>query len=44
VISWEVETYTTPGTYRIVYNGDSKAPITGTISAFTGTSNEFTVS
>jgi hypothetical protein len=44
VISWETETYTTPGTYRIVYNGDSKAPITGTISAFQGTSSQFTVS
>jgi neutral ceramidase len=44
VISWETEDYTTPGTYRIVYNGDSKAPITGKISAFTGTSNSFTVS
>lgn len=44
VISWETEDYTTPGTYRIVYNGDSKAPLTGEISAFTGISNSFTVS
>jgi neutral ceramidase len=44
VISWETEDYTTPGTYRIVYNGDAKAPITGKISSFTGTSNTFTVS
>jgi neutral ceramidase len=43
VISWETEDYTTPGTYRIVYNGDSKAPLTGEISAFTGISNSFTV-
>jgi neutral ceramidase len=44
VITWETESYTTPGTYRIVYNGDSKAPITGKISGFTGTSSSFTVS
>jgi neutral ceramidase len=44
VISWETEDYTVPGTYRIVYNGDAKAPITGTISAFTGTSDSFTLS
>ena len=44
VITWETESYMTPGTYRIVYNGDSKAPITGKISGFTGTSSSFTVS
>lgn len=32
------------GTYRIKYYGDSKAAVTGTITAFTGTSGEFTVS
>lgn len=39
-ISWETETYATPGTYRIKYYGDSKN-ILGTISAFNGTSAEF---
>ncbi|KAK6541901.1 hypothetical protein TWF694_007678 [Orbilia ellipsospora] len=31
------------GTYRIKYYGDSKQPLTGKISAFTGTSSPFTV-
>lgn len=41
-ITWETEDYTTPGTYRVVYNGDQKN-ILGTITAFTGTSNSFTI-
>ncbi|KAJ6259669.1 hypothetical protein Dda_5307 [Drechslerella dactyloides] len=32
-----------PGKYRIKYYGDSKEPVTGKISAFTGTSREFEV-
>ncbi|KAK6510601.1 hypothetical protein TWF506_009704 [Arthrobotrys conoides] len=32
-----------PGRYRIKYYGDSKAPVTGKISGFTGTSREFDV-
>ncbi|TVY80554.1 Neutral ceramidase [Lachnellula suecica] len=43
VISWETETYADPGTYRIRYNGDSKN-LFGTITAFTGVSNNFTLS
>lgn len=39
-ITWETETYATPGTYRIVYNGDQKN-ILGTITAFSGTSDSF---
>ncbi|KAF3922689.1 hypothetical protein ABW21_db0204353 [Orbilia brochopaga] len=31
------------GKYRVKYYGDSKAPVTGKISAFTGTSREFDV-
>jgi len=43
VLSWETETYAQPGTYRIRYNGDSKS-IVGTITPFTGVSNNFTLS
>lgn len=43
VVSWETESYATPGTYRIRYNGDSK-DVLGTISAFTGVSGNFTLS
>jgi neutral ceramidase len=43
VISWETESYAAPGTYRTVYYGDSKS-ISGTITAFIGTSNAFTLS
>jgi neutral ceramidase len=32
-----------PGTYRVLYYGDSKAALTGKISAFVGTSNQFTL-
>lgn len=44
-ISWQTgaDDHTAPGTYRLKYYGDSKAPITGKISAFVGTSNEFVV-
>ncbi|KAE8441917.1 hypothetical protein EG329_004175 [Mollisiaceae sp. DMI_Dod_QoI] len=43
VISWETESYAEPGTYRIVYHGDSKN-LFGSITAFTGTSGSFTLS
>ena len=42
-LTWNVPNGTAPGTYRFVYNGDSKAPITGAISSFTGMSGIFTV-
>lgn len=42
-VSWTVESGTPAGTYRIVYFGDSKTPVTGTISAFTGTSANFSI-
>ncbi|KAI0201552.1 Neutral/alkaline nonlysosomal ceramidase [Astrocystis sublimbata] len=42
-ISWDTGMDATPGTYRIKYYGDSKALLTGSISAFTGTSNSFQV-
>ena len=41
-ISWETESWAVKGTYRIKYYGDSK-PLVGSISAFTGTSNTFTL-
>ncbi|KAF4624847.1 hypothetical protein G7Y89_g13319 [Cudoniella acicularis] len=43
VISWETESYALPGIYRIRYYGDSKAPVTGTITAFEGVSGNFTL-
>lgn len=43
VISWETESNAEPGTYRIHYYGDSKSLI-GTITAFEGISNNFTLS
>lgn len=43
IISWETETYATAGTYRIVYNGDWKDAFGGAITAFTGTSDTFTL-
>ena len=43
VLSWETESYAEPGTYRLHYYGDSKN-IFGTISAFQGISNSFTLS
>ncbi|CZR64169.1 probable neutral ceramidase precursor [Phialocephala subalpina] len=42
VVSWETETYAETGTYRIVYYGDHKDLI-GTITAFNGTSGNFTL-
>lgn len=42
VLSWETESYAEPGTYRMRYNGDHKN-ILGTITAFTGVSNSFTL-
>jgi neutral ceramidase len=41
-IQWDT-TDVSSGTYRVRYYGDSKAPITGHISAFEGTSAAFTV-
>ncbi|KAK7731988.1 hypothetical protein SLS57_000966 [Botryosphaeria dothidea] len=42
-ITWETSEDTAAGTYRIKYYGDSKA-VGGTITAFNGTSGEFTIS
>lgn len=42
-INWTIESGTPSGTYRIQYFGDSK-PLIGSISSFTGTSGNFTVS
>jgi neutral ceramidase len=42
VISWETESYAKKGTYRIRYYGDSKS-ILGTVTAFQGVSNSFTL-
>ncbi|KAJ7203478.1 ceramidase [Mycena haematopus] len=41
-ISWTIENYTPAGLYRLRYFGDSK-PLVGVISAFVGTSGNFTV-
>ncbi|KAJ6566570.1 Neutral/alkaline nonlysosomal ceramidase [Mycena capillaripes] len=41
-ISWTIENDTSAGTYRLRYFGDSK-PLIGEISAFEGTSSDFTV-
>ncbi|KAJ7815949.1 Neutral/alkaline nonlysosomal ceramidase [Mycena olivaceomarginata] len=41
-ISWTIEPNTPAGTYRLRYFGDSK-PLIGSISAFTGTSGNFTI-
>ncbi|KAH8667503.1 Neutral/alkaline nonlysosomal ceramidase [Tricladium varicosporioides] len=43
VVSWETESYATPGTYRIKYYGDSKTPVTGSIVGFEATSGSFTL-
>jgi len=40
-ISWETGLNAGPGTYRTRYYGDSKALLTGAITAFSGTSNTF---
>ncbi|KAL9054670.1 MAG: hypothetical protein Q9162_004036 [Coniocarpon cinnabarinum] len=42
-LTWTVPEGTAPGQYKLVYNGDSKTPITGSIKSFTGTSGTFTV-
>ncbi|CAK7225086.1 hypothetical protein SBRCBS47491_005772 [Sporothrix bragantina] len=42
VISWESDTTVAAGTYRLRYYGDSKS-LFGTITAFSGASNAFTV-
>lgn len=42
VISWETESFAEEGTYRTRYYGDWKS-IGGTITAFNGTSSEFTL-
>ncbi|KAJ7110586.1 Neutral/alkaline nonlysosomal ceramidase [Mycena epipterygia] len=41
-VSWTIESDAAPGTYRIRYFGDSK-PLIGSISAFVGSSSNFTV-
>ncbi|KAJ7683523.1 Neutral/alkaline nonlysosomal ceramidase [Mycena rosella] len=41
-VNWTIESGTPAGTYRLRYFGDSK-PLIGSISAFTGTSSNFTV-
>jgi neutral ceramidase len=41
-VIWNIPADTAPGTYRIVHNGDSRS-LLGRISAFTGTSQQFTV-
>ncbi|KAB5592796.1 hypothetical protein CTheo_3780 [Ceratobasidium theobromae] len=41
-IEWVIEPNTPAGTYRITYYGDSK-PLIGSISSFTGRSNNFTI-
>ncbi|KAK3381438.1 Neutral/alkaline nonlysosomal ceramidase [Podospora didyma] len=43
VISWETSGSDAAGTYRVKYYGDSK-PLIGSIKAFFGTSNSFTLS
>ncbi|KAI9752895.1 MAG: hypothetical protein M1815_000226 [Lichina confinis] len=40
-VQWEVEHDAPVGTYRIIYNGDSKAPMSGSISSFQGRSSSF---
>ena len=42
-MTWTVPDGTAPGSYRFVYNGDSRS-VTGQIGGFTGTSGVFTVS
>lgn len=42
LISWESESTAAAGTYRLQYYGDSK-PLIGSISAFNGASNAFTL-
>jgi neutral ceramidase len=42
-LRWTIPAGTPPGEYRLVHYGDSKAPVTGKISAFSGASRSFTV-
>ncbi|WJN60175.1 neutral/alkaline ceramidase [Pseudomonas sp. SO81] len=42
-LRWTIPAGTPPGEYRLVHYGDSKAPVTGRISAFSGASRSFTV-
>lgn len=42
-LSWEIETEAAPGTYRFRYHGDAK-PLIGSVAAFEGTSDPFTIS
>lgn len=40
---WTIPQGTPPGEYRLVHYGDSKAPVTGRISSFSGASRSFLV-
>ncbi|KAF7317824.1 hypothetical protein MKEN_00870300 [Mycena kentingensis (nom. inval.)] len=42
-VSWDIESGTKPGTYRIRYFGDSKAAFGGKITSFEGVSGNFTI-
>ncbi|GAM91312.1 hypothetical protein ANO11243_093610 [Dothideomycetidae sp. 11243] len=42
-ITWEIEPTAASGTYRMLYFGDAKLPIIGSIDSFTGTGGQFTV-
>ncbi|EPQ28856.1 uncharacterized protein PFL1_03659 [Pseudozyma flocculosa PF-1] len=42
-VSWSIESWTEPGLYRIVYNGDRKMPFTGKVSEFMAITSEFYV-
>ena len=46
VVSWETSAdgNVGPGTYRLVYYGDNKVPVLGTIESFVGRSNSFVIS
>ena len=41
--TWTIPAGTPAGEYRLVHYGDSKAPVTGRISAFSGASRSFIV-
>ncbi|QKE61924.1 neutral/alkaline ceramidase [Aquipseudomonas campi] len=42
-LRWTIPQGTPPGEYRLVHYGDSKAPVTGRISSFSGASRSFLV-
>jgi len=42
-VTWKIESWTMPGTYRIQHNGNSKEFITKKIKPFSGTSSTFTI-